>query len=50
MKETIRVEEQEDEKVTSDWKNAIEKTRKRIKELEQEPPEPTQPEPGQPAP
>ena len=49
MKETIRVEEEEGDKETREWKKEIEKTRNKIKELERQPPEPSQPQPGQPA-
>jgi hypothetical protein len=50
MREFIRVEEEEQDNETNDWKSSIEKTRKKIRELEQQPPEPAQPQPEQPAP
>jgi len=46
MTDRIRVEEAEDEQETKEWKREIEKTRKKIKELEQ-PPKPDQTTPGQ---
>jgi len=50
MKEMIRVEEEQDENETRNWKKAIEETRKRIEELKQPPPPANPPQPGQPAP